>query len=83
MSMDDFGPLDTLMATSGGGMYSSNRIDKFAASIVDMLAEEEMSYEEAMLVLHSSESLVNAKAKLEKPVKGLDELPAGAGIGRR
>lgn len=67
--MYDFNEMDTVMVTSGG-RYSSNKINRFASSIVDMLAEEEMSYEEAMFVLRSSEDYIKARARLVKPVKG-------------
>lgn len=67
--MNDFEGLDTLLTTDGGGMYSSARIDKVAEFIVDKLTDEKMNYEEAILVLRSSEQLLGVRAKLEKPTK--------------
>ncbi|HBI62536.1 MAG TPA: hypothetical protein DDY31_15220 [Lachnospiraceae bacterium] len=55
---------DTILVASRYGTYSRAEIEEMAESIIDKLAREKVNYEEAMMVLRSSEEMVKVRAKL-------------------
>lgn len=57
--------VDPVLLSTDWGTYPRYKVDEVVNYIVDKLTNEKMTYEEAIVVLRRSESLVGARARLQ------------------